>query len=152
VYNDHKVATKKEVSRRRQLLHDAANRYAALVGDLIAEPGPLIQGSYLTHGTRCGKPNCKCNEGHLHNTAVLSVSDKGRRTSIYVRPPDRPEVQNRTERYRLFRLRRADLVKLHAEIIKTVDELLATLVEPYLPSRDRKRSQSKRRRSKSGRE
>jgi hypothetical protein len=136
-----------KVSRLRQRLNDAADRYLSLVEGLVGERGPLLQGSFLRHGTRCGKPNCKCTQGELHNTAVLSVSEDGKRRSIYVRPPDRLEVERRTDRYRRFRRGRSELVKLHAEIVKIADELLASLLQPYVPKRNNKhgKGQPKRR-------
>lgn len=143
MYSDHKMPAPSKVSRLRQRLHDAAGRYLSLVQGLVAERGPLLQGSYLRHGTRCGKPNCKCMQGELHNTAVLAVSEDGKRRSIYVRPPDRPEVERRTDRYRGFRRGRTELVKLHSEIVKIADELLAALLEPYVPQRDKKRAKGR---------
>jgi hypothetical protein len=66
---------------------------------------------------------------------VLLVSEEGKRKSVYVRPPDRLEVERRTDRYRNFRRGRIELVKLHAEIVKIADELLVALLEPYVPQR-----------------
>jgi len=146
MYSDHKLPTSKHISQLRQRLHDAANRYTALVQDTVAEPGPLLKGSYLTSGTRCGNPNCKCAQGELHDTGVLAVSEEGGRKSVYVRKPERPEVKRRTDRYRRFRQRRAELVKLHAEIVAVADEILESLAEPYIPTRGSKRSASKSRR------
>lgn len=122
-------------SARHQLL-DAARRLLARAEEFARERGPLLRGAFQLRGTRCGKENCKCTQGELHTTAVLIVSEKGNRHSHYVRPPDRPEVQRRVERYLRFRNARAELGKLNAEILAAVDQLLESLLEPYSPQRD----------------
>lgn len=107
----------------------------------MAERGPVVKGTFQLHGTRCGKPNCKCAQGALHRTAVLAFTDEGKRRNIYVRPPDRPKVQRSTERYRRFRKRRAEMTKLHGEILRLADELLKELLVPYEPTAGAPRSE-----------
>ena len=53
---------------------------------VVTERGPLLRGAYQLRGTRCGKQNCKCTQGELHPTAVLVISEDGKRRSYYVRP------------------------------------------------------------------
>ena len=60
-------------------------------------------------------------------------SEEGKRRNIYVRIPDRPNLQRRSERYRKFRKRRAELARLATETLGLVDELLEALVTPYSP-------------------
>ena len=38
----------------------------------------LIRGSVVVHRRRCGKPNCRCAAGDLHEATVLSYSERGR--------------------------------------------------------------------------
>ena len=146
MYKDHKVPTPNHISKLRQRLHDAADRYSALVQDVVAEPGPLLTGTYLSSGTRCGNPNCKCARGELHDTGVVVVKEDGKRKSVYVRKSERAEVKQRTDRYRRLRQRRAELGKLHAEILAIGDEIVESLSEPYLPERGPKRPGSKSKR------
>ena len=125
----------KASSSRRRLL-ELARKFLARVEELVAERGPLLRGAFQLRGTRCGKDNCKCNQGELHTTAVLIVSEGGGRRSYYLRGPERPEVQRRVERYQQFRQRRMALHKLHDEVSEAADEFLDALLEPHRPQRE----------------
>ena len=141
---------RKKASRLRQRLRDLESRLSFLLGSLLAEREPLVRGAFQTHGTRCGKPNCKCLQGELHPTAVLVVSEEGQRHNIYVRAADRQDLKRRNERYRRFRQSRAEIARLGAEILDLVDELLAALIEPYSPQQRggaRKRLRTRRKRA-----
>ncbi len=146
-YYAYKMTRREEASRLRQRLRNSERRLSSLIGSLTAERGPMVRGVFQFHGTRCGKPNCKCVQGELHPTAVLAVSEKGRRRNIYVRLPDRTEIQQRSERYRRFRQSRAEIARLGAEILNLADELLDALADPYLPQQrrqGRKRTKTRR--------
>ena len=90
---------------------------------ILKQRPPLIRGSVYTLRRKCGKPVCRCQEGPLHESWVLSVPEEGRKRMRVVPPGKRMTWQQMTERYRRFRGARAHLVKLFAEIIKRVDEL-----------------------------
>jgi hypothetical protein len=90
---------------------------------LFTQRPPLIRGSVYSLRRKCGKTVCRCQEGHLHESWVLSVPEKGRKRMQAVPRAKRLTWQQMTERYRRFRRARAHLVKLFAEIIKRVDEL-----------------------------
>ena len=124
-----------ESSRLRQRLVQMAKRLSYLIDGLAAERGPVVRGAFQLHGTRCGKPNCRCMRGELHPTAVLAVTEKGQRRNVYLRPVDREKVQRLSERYRRFREARAEIVKLSAEVLSLADQLLETLIEPYHPKK-----------------
>ena len=96
------------------------------IGDLLRalkQHRPLIRGNAYNLRRKCGKVGCRCQEGHLHETWVLSVPEKGRKRMRAIPKGKRTQWQSMTERYRRFRGARARLVKLFAEIIKLVDEL-----------------------------
>jgi hypothetical protein len=84
---------------------------------------PLVRGNVYTLRRKCGKPGCRCQNGHLHESWVLSVPEKGGKRMRTVPKGKRTQWQPMTERYRRFRRARARLVKLFAEIIKRVAEL-----------------------------
>ncbi len=90
---------------------------------ILKQRPPLVRGSVYELRRKCGKPVCRCQEGHLHESWVLSVPEEGRKRMRVVPPGKRMTWQQMTERYRRFRRARAHLVKLFAEIIKRVDEL-----------------------------
>jgi len=96
------------------------------VGDLLRvlkQRRPLIRGNAYNLRRKCGKTGCRCQEGNLHESWVLSVPEKGRKRMRTIPKGKRTQWQSMTERYRRFRRGRARLVKLFAEIIKLVDEL-----------------------------
>ena len=95
-------------------------------GDLLRvlkQRRPLIRGNVYKLRRKCGKEGCRCQDGHLHESWVLSVSEKGKKRMRAVPKGKRTEWQAMADRYRRFRRARARLVKLFAEIIKLVDEL-----------------------------
>ncbi len=84
---------------------------------------PLVRGNVYNLRRKCGKVGCRCQDGHLHESWVLSVPEEGGKRMRTVPQGKRMQWQPMTERYRRFRRARAQLVKLFAEIIKLVDEL-----------------------------
>jgi hypothetical protein len=96
------------------------------IGDLlrvVKQRRPLVRGNVYALRRKCGKPTCRCQEGHLHESWVLSVPEKGRKRMRVVPKGKRTQWQTMTDRYRRFRRTRARLVKLFAEIIELVDAL-----------------------------
>jgi hypothetical protein len=137
-------------SRSRRDLVATARAILSTAQKMAAERGPLLKGAFQLRGTRCGKDNCKCAQGELHSTAVLIVSEDGRRRSYYVRPSERPEVQRRVERYLALRANRAELSKLNAALLGAADELADALAEAHRPQRELEDG-SLRRRGRGGR-
>ena len=90
---------------------------------LLKQRPPLIRGSVYNLRRKCGKTGCRCQEGDLHESWVLSVPEDGRKRMRAVPRGRRLKWQQMTERYRRVRRARARLVKLFAQIIKLVDEL-----------------------------
>jgi hypothetical protein len=130
------MADRDKASRSRRRLLDTARDALSRAEQLANERGPLLRAAFQLRGTRCGKQNCKCNQGQLHTTAVLVVSEEGKRRSYYIRSPERPEVQRRVERYQRFRAGRIEINRLATEILNACDELLDALAEPHAPQRD----------------
>jgi len=96
------------------------------IGDLfrvLKQRRPMIRGNVYNLRRKCGKAGCRCQDGHLHESWVLSVPEEGRKRMRAVPKGKHAQWQPMTERYRRFRRARARLVKLFAEIIKLVDEL-----------------------------
>jgi hypothetical protein len=89
----------------------------------LKQRGPLVRGNVYILRRKCGHAGCRCQDGHLHESWVLSVPEKGSKRMRMVPKGKRTQWQPMTERYRRFRRARACLVKRFAEIIKRVDEL-----------------------------
>jgi hypothetical protein len=146
------MADRERASQARRRLLEAARAVVRRCEELAMERGPLLRGAFQLRGTRCGKENCKCNVGELHTTAVLVVSEDGKRRSYYVRGPDRPKVQQRVERYQRVRAARIKVNRLISEALSAADELLEALAEPHVPrpsAKGRQRGQSRQGRRKS---
>ncbi len=90
---------------------------------MLKQRPALIRGSIYKLRRKCGKTVCRCQEGHLHESWVLSVPEKGHKRMRAVPKGKRMSWQAMTDRYRQFRRARSHLVKLFAEIVKHVDEL-----------------------------
>jgi hypothetical protein len=89
---------------------------------------PLLPGSVYTLKRRCGKPNCRCARGHLHQTEVLSYRGGPRPRNVTPRPEQLKLFKQGTEAYRRFRQARAQLVKLQRQMLKLVDRIEAQRV------------------------
>lgn len=108
-----------------QLRKQLQQRQRALMDLLrgLKQRRALVRGNVYKLRRKCGKAMCRCQEGHLHESWVLSVPEKGRKRLRTVPKGKRTQWQQMTERYRRFRRGRARLVKLFAEILYLVDEL-----------------------------
>lgn len=109
-------------SQLRKRLRESQREVSDLLR-LVKQRPPLIRGSVYPLRRRCGASTCRCQEGYLHESWVLSVPEEGKKRMRVVPKGKRLVWQQMTERYRRFRRARAGLVKLFAEIIKLVDEL-----------------------------
>ena len=47
---------------------------------LMTAPAELLPGSFYLLRRKCGKPSCRCAQGHLHATWVLTRSEAGQHT------------------------------------------------------------------------
>lgn len=89
---------------------------------------PLLPGSLYTLRRRCGKPSCRCAEGELHASTVLSYRGQGRPQNI-TPPADRvEEVRKLTDEYRRFRQARTQLLRLQRQLRTVVDQIEAARV------------------------
>jgi len=88
------------------------------VGNGKKQEGQLmVRGSIYTLRGKCGKDNCRCRRGELHETPALSYSLKGKTHLIYLRPQEVPRVREAIERYREAR------ASLEAEALKGIETL-----------------------------
>jgi hypothetical protein len=65
------------------------------------ESKPLVlRGTLMILKRKCGKTPCRCEEGNLHQTPVLSYSVGGVTRLLSLREPSLPEVKGALARYR----------------------------------------------------
>lgn len=90
---------------------------------VLKQHRPLVRGNVYNLRRKCGKARCRCQDGHLHETWVLSAPEMGRKRMRTIPKGKRTQWRSMTERYRRFRRARAQLVKLFAEVLNLVDQL-----------------------------
>jgi hypothetical protein len=129
-----------KASRQRSLLGKLGVQYGRLLRGVLSLR-ELLKGSVYELRTRCGKPSCHCAapEGPLHATRVLSWSHAGKTRLRSLSASDFVRLRRLTENYRRFRQVRARLVKLHRQILLTLDRLEQALQLPPPPPASRKR-------------
>jgi hypothetical protein len=129
-----------KASRQRSLLGKLGVQYGRLLRGVLSLR-ELLKGSVYELRTRCGKPSCHCAapEGPLHSTRVLSWSHAGKTRLRSLSASDFVRLRRLTENYGRFRQVRARLVKLHRQILLTLDRLEQALQLPPPPPTSRKR-------------
>jgi hypothetical protein len=122
-------------SRRRQELWQA---YAALARTLrtLQRQQPMGPGSLYLLRRKCGKPNCRCAQGQLHASWVLTRSEAGQ-SRLYCVPKDqRGHLRRLTQEYRRWQLARARLVKQCAALLTLIDQLAEGRLQSWPPACD----------------
>ena len=91
---------------------------------------PLLPGSLYVLRRKCGKPNCRCTRGELHESTVLSYRGQGRRPqNITPAPEQLDRLRAMTDDYRRVRQARAKLVRWQRQLLDLVDALEAARVQ-----------------------
>ena len=117
----------KRLSSLRSQLTRAQQLLQGLLEDCF-ERGPLLPGSLYTLRRKCGKPNCRCTRGELHENRVLSYRGQGRPQNISPPPEQIEALRQMTDDYRRVRQARAKLVRWQRKLLALVDELQAVRV------------------------
>lgn len=118
----------KQLSSLRAQLAQAQQQLTSLLEDCFGRE-PLLPGSLYTLRRKCGKPNCRCTRGELHESTVLSYRGKGRPRNISPPPEQIKTLRAMTDDYRRVRQARAKLVRWQRELLKLVDGLEAARVQ-----------------------
>ena len=45
---------------------------------------PFLRGSLVERARSCGKPTCRCQQGHLHRSLYLATRHQGQRALLYI--------------------------------------------------------------------
>ena len=90
---------------------------------------PLLTGSLYTLRRRCGKPNCRCAQGALHASTVLSYRGQGRPQNISLAAEHLPDVRELTADYRRFRQARTQLLRRQRQLLALLDRIEAARVQ-----------------------
>jgi hypothetical protein len=84
---------------------------------------PLLPGSLYTLRRKCGKPNCRCTRGELHESTVLSYRGQGPARNISPAPQQIDALRKMTDEYRRVRQARAQIVRWHRKLLALLDAL-----------------------------
>jgi Family of unknown function (DUF6788) len=131
------------LSSLRSQLNQAPLQLAALL-ELCFGRESLLPGSLYTLRRKCGKPNCRCASGELHESTVLSYRGQGRPKNISLPPEHIDTIRKMTDEYRRVRQARAKLVRWQRELLKRLDELQAARVQLGEAAFQKGRSQARR--------
>ncbi len=91
----------------------------------------MCPGSLYLLRRRCGKPTCRCRQGALHATWVVTRSETGRVRLYRVPERERAAVRRLTAQYREWQRARAALVKAVNELMRQLDALAAGRLRPW---------------------
>jgi len=109
-------------SSSRQQLARLRDELCQLVASLL-ERAPLWRGTLYRLDRLCGHPTCRCAQGHLHSTMVLSDRTGDRQQTLVPNAADLLRLRSMTAQYRQFRQARARLGKLFRAMLPHIDRL-----------------------------
>jgi hypothetical protein len=116
------------LSTLRARLTDAQKQLADLLESCFGRE-PLLPGSLYLSRRKCGKANCRCAGGELHEGLALSLRGEGRPRNFSPPPDQIDALRKMTDDYRRLRRARARLARWHGEVMKLVDEIQAVRVQ-----------------------
>ena len=132
---------RRKFSQLRQSLVGLADEVRQLIEPFFSDKS-VIKGSVYELKRKCGKPGCKCTQGELHCSMVVSASERGR-TRLRVIPRGfLGEVQSKVRRYQELRGARARLVEVHKKILHLMDEM-ESMRRVEIPKTNPKKNRSK---------
>jgi len=117
-----------QLSSLRSQLLKVQQQLPQLLEDCLGRE-PLLPGSIYTLRRKCGKPNCRCTRGQLHESTVLSYRGQGRPRNVSFLPQQLEALRTMTQHYRRCRQARAKLVCWQQQLLTLVDALEAARVQ-----------------------
>lgn len=104
-----------DIHRRRENLDGIVNQ--------LQGGNSMIRGSIYVRRRRCGKPRCRCVDGHLHEDRVLAVVRAGRASVRVLDPMEDAATENAVDAWRQFRRCRGELIDACQGLVQAVDRL-----------------------------
>jgi hypothetical protein len=92
--------------------------------EVFCSQDPILRGRVEHLRRSCGKPGCRCQRGHLHESIVLIDRSDGTRKTRKLQRGEIGKLRRRTARYRAVKKGRARLSALLAEMLECCDRLL----------------------------
>lgn len=119
---------KQTLSQLRVQLRDAQRQLPALLEECFRRE-PLLPGSIYILRRKCGKANCRCTRGELHESTVLSYRGDGRPRNVSLDNDQIGTLRKGTDGYRRAKQARAKLVRWQRQVLTLVDAIEAARVE-----------------------
>jgi len=94
----------------------------------------ILPGSFYLLRRKCGKASCRCAQGHLHTTWVLTRSESGKHKLYTVPPAERARVRKLALAWKRAQKARAKLLKLNAQLLALADEIVQHQQVEWPPS------------------
>ena len=91
---------------------------------LMTAPAEVIPGSFYLLRRKCGKASCRCAQGHLHATWVLTRSEAGQHKLYPVPPEERARVRKLAAAWKRAQKARTKLLKLNAQLLALADQIV----------------------------
>ncbi len=117
-----------DLSSLRSQLLTAQQQLPQLLEECLGR-APLLPGSLYTLRRKCGKPNCRCSRGELHESTILSYRGQGPPRNLSPPPEQRAVLRTMTRDYCRCRQARAKLVRWQRQLLALVDALEATRIQ-----------------------
>lgn len=106
-----------EICRRQEHLGVLLNQ--------LKGASPMIRGSVYARRRRCGKPRCRCLQGHPHRDRVLAVRRAGRVSVRGLDPAADAAIEEGVAAWHGFRRQRGELATACRGLLRAVDRLAA---------------------------
>ena len=78
----------------------------------------VLRGSLITLKRKCGRPQCRCAQGELHETAALSLNIDGKTQIVTLRQEEVAEVKAALDRYHEARTRLDQRVRAGVAVLR----------------------------------
>jgi hypothetical protein len=95
----------------------AERQVRSALNQLLSQHG-LAHGTLVVRRRVCGKPNCRCADGQLHEGLYLVVTEGGRPRQMYVPRRLEAEVRQWIDNYSKARGLLDDLSRLHWDKVR----------------------------------
>lgn len=88
------------------------------VGEATGVMPLVLRGSLITLKRKCGRPQCRCAQGQLHETPALSLNVDGKTQIVTLRPEEVAEVKAALDRYHEARVRLDQRVRAGVAVLR----------------------------------
>ena len=98
---------KQKIQRRLRVLREK-----------MAQVGPVMRGSVVMLGTRCGNPSCKCARGEKHQQYFYSLNKKGKTILAFLGKSREPKARQYTDNYKAMVDIMEEMTMLNLKLLK----------------------------------